>query len=241
MKFTLGLIAILAIANLGQAYSVLDFSKKLIIEMEQNSEEDIEKRLELFEELMDFFYLVNRSKEFSDILEDYLIEDLKIEQAILFLFTNEFHDLLSALEALKEFQALVVYLDKAGLIIVELIQEFHTSFRMKDYVPPKIEGFFKSLIKTQKISDGMEGMIKDLYNALPLDKIDARYEETLRTSKVYADFITKVTSKEMEKIINDLIAHKTYKEFITKTKEKGCDFEGLSILNARIIGIKIEK
>lgn len=191
----------------------------------------------LMEELLDFVELIPTEK-FLDIIIKYLNEDEKVLEGALFMFTTEFHDLLRGLEALKEHQALVIYIEKTGYPIIAFIQELHQVIGMEKYVPPKIENFFKSITKTQKIGEGMQGMLKDLYDILPLDKIDALYAKKMKTSKVFADFIAKITSKEMEKIVNDLIAHKTYKEFITKTKAKGLDFEGQANLGNRIIGLK---
>lgn len=191
----------------------------------------------LMEELMDFVELIPIEK-FLDIIIKYVNEDEKVQEGALFMFTTEFHNLLRGLEALKEHQELVIYIEKTGFPIVASIQAFHQVIGMEKYVPPKIKSFFKSLIKTQKIGEGMQGMLKDLYDVLPLDKIDALYKMKMKTSKVFVDFIAKITSKKMEKIVNNLIAHKTYKEFITKTKAKGLDFEGQANLGSRIIGLK---
>ncbi|XP_012535866.1 uncharacterized protein LOC105836404 [Monomorium pharaonis] len=191
----------------------------------------------LMEELADFAKLIPM-EEFFNIIIQYINEDEKVQNALLFMLTPDFHNLLRNLEALKEHQALVVYLEKAGLPIIQSIQQLHHAIGMEKYVPPKIQNFLKSLTKTQKIGDGMRGMLMDLYNVLPLDKIDALYKEKMRTSKVFVDFIAKIMSKEMKKIITDLIAHKTSKEFITKTKEKGLDIEGLALLSERMIGLK---
>lgn len=191
----------------------------------------------LVEELSDFMELVPE-EEFVNIMVKYINEDEKVLNAVLFLFETEFHDLLRALEATKEHQALVVYLEKAGLPVIESIQMWHRAIGMEKYVPPKIESFFKSLIKTHKIGDGMQGMLKDLYDVLPLYKIDALYEHKMRTSKVFVDFITKMKSKEMKKIINNLVANKSFEEFIIKTKEKGLDIEGVANLTNRMIGLK---
>lgn len=191
----------------------------------------------LLEELADFYYLLPLEK-FGDIIIKYVNEDKKVQQAILFMFESEFHDLLRALEATKEHQAFVIYLEKAGIPIIEAIQEWHRDIGMEKYVPPKIENFFRSLTMTQKIGDGMLGMLKDLYDILPLDKIDALYAQKMRTSKVFADFIAKVTSKEMMRLVKDIGAQKAYKEFITKSKEQGLEFEQAQLLGNRMIGIK---
>lgn len=213
--------------GLGQTHPLLDFGK--------NSAKAISENNGLVEELVDFIELL--PEEFFNILIQYITEDVKVQEAILFIFTNEFHDLLRALEALSEYQALVVYLEKAGLPVIQSIQGLHRIIGMEDYVPPKID-IFKSLIRTEKIGDGMEGMLRDLYNVLPLDKIDALHDEKIKTSKTFGDFITAVTSEKMLKIVYALGVHETYKEFATKTNERGLDFEAIERLISRIIGIK---
>jgi len=191
----------------------------------------------LEEELTDFVNLIPL-KEFFTVLVQYVNEDEKVQEALLFMFTTEFHDLVRALEATKEFQALVIYLEKAGIPIIENIQEWHENIGMEKYVPPKIESYVKSLIKTQKIGDGMKGMFKDLYDLLPLDKIHALHKEKMRTSKVFVDFIHTITSMEIQKLVKDLFAHKACKEFITKFEEKGFDFKGSVNLSNGMIGLK---
>ncbi|XP_011168438.2 uncharacterized protein LOC105201870 [Solenopsis invicta] len=191
------------------------------------------------QELADFVKLIPMEKYLMTIIQ-YINEDEKVQNAVRFMFTTEFHNLLRTLEALKEHQTLVLYLEKAGLPVIQSIQELHHVIGMGEYVPPKVESFLKSLITPQKIGDGMQGMLKDLYDLLPLNEIDALYKEKMRTSKTFVEFIAMITSEEIKEIINDLISHKTYKEFITKTKEKGWDMEGLSNLNVRIIGLKIK-
>ncbi|KYN04360.1 Protein G12 [Cyphomyrmex costatus] len=188
-------------------------------------------------ELEDFIHLLPIEKFFTIIVQ-YVNEDEKVQKAALFTFTTEFHDLLRALEALKEYQVFVVYLEKAGLPVIESIQALHHAIGMEKYVPPKIKNLFMSLSKIQKIGDGMERLLNELYDVLPLDKIDALYRKKLKTSKVFVDFIAKITSKEMMEIIKNLTAHETYKLFITRTKEVGLDVEGSTNLSKRIIGLK---
>ncbi|KYQ59204.1 Protein G12 [Trachymyrmex zeteki] len=190
----------------------------------------------IISELKDFIHLIPIEK-FLSIIVQYVNEDEKVQKAVLFIFKTEFHDLLRALEALKEYQAFMVYLEKTGLPVIESIQELHHAIGMEKYVPPKIKNFLMSLSKIQKISDGMEGLLKDLYDVLPLDKIDALYRKKLKISKVFIDFITKITSKEMKEIIKNLTAHETYKLFITRTNEVGLDVEGSTNLSNRIIGL----
>jgi len=191
----------------------------------------------LVEELGDFVKLLPVEEIFTTIVQ-YINEDEKVLKAIEYLTTPEFHDILRELEALKEHQAFVTYLEKIGLPVIEALQEFHRAIGMEEYVPPKIKKLLESHIKTQKIGDGIQGLLKDLYELLPLEKIDALYEEKIKTSKVFVDFIAKISSKKFYKILSNLGNHEVYKKFVTKTKENGFDFEAIAYFNGRIIGLK---
>lgn len=195
----------------------------------------------LEEELMDFVQLIP-GEEFAEIIIKYVNEDEKIQNALLHMFTPEFHSSLRKIEALKEHQDLVVFIEKAGLRVIEYIQLLHKIIGMEDYIPPKIESMFKEIgraqIGMQKIGEGMKGMINDLYNILPIDQIDALYKEKLQNSKVFADFIRKLKSPEMQKLIDDLYGNQIYKNFVMKAREKGLEFEELTKLYSRIFGIK---
>lgn len=122
------------------------------------------------------------------------------------MFTPEFHSILHDVEALKEHQAIVIYLEKNSVLSV--ITLLHKAIRMEEYVPPKIKSIFKSRIEILKISDRMKGMIEDHYNILlPIDKIDALYKQKLQNSKVFVKFIAKLQSTEMQKLIDNLYRH----------------------------------
>ncbi|XP_011706974.1 PREDICTED: uncharacterized protein LOC105462138, partial [Wasmannia auropunctata] len=82
----------------------------------------------------------------------------------------------------------------------------------------------------------MIGMIKDLNNLLPTDKIDAFFKEKMQNSKVFADFIGKLISPEMQKLAGDLLATQTYQNYINTAKENGLELVELGKLIIREIG-----
>jgi len=123
------------------------------------------------------------------------------------------------------------------LSVIDLIKT-HETIGTKGYVPPKIESIFESQIGIQKIDDGMKGLLLDIYDVLPIDKMAALYEEKLQNSKVFADFVEKIKSPEMQKIIDDLYANQTYKDFVMISREKGLDFEVVMKLITKIFGLK---
>jgi len=194
----------------------------------------------LQEELLDFVELIP-AEEFVDIVIKYINEDQKVQDAVLYMFTPEFESNLRDVKALKEYQALVTYFKKIGLSVTNYIKSLHKATGMKDYVPSKIESIFESQIGMQKIGDGMKGMFEDLYNILPIDKIDALYEQKLQNSKVFAEFIQKLKSPEIQKLINDLYKNQTFQKFITTAKEKGLELQEMVKFSARIFGLKFTK
>ncbi|KAH0946533.1 hypothetical protein HN011_010163 [Eciton burchellii] len=194
------------------------------------------KQRTLEEELQDFYDLLPIEK-FLEVLLTYLNEDSKVHNAFLYMFTPEFHSLLRNVEALDEHKAFVVYIQKTGIDIIKAIQEWHKAIGMDDYVPPEIESLFSSPVGALKVGEGMQAMLKDLYDLLPLDKIDVLYRLKLKTSKVFSEFITKLKAPELQKIITNLYLNETYRQFIVETRNKGLDLHGLTKLANRILGI----
>ncbi|XP_029658838.1 LOW QUALITY PROTEIN: uncharacterized protein LOC115232845 [Formica exsecta] len=191
----------------------------------------------LEDEFVDFVKLLPLEK-ISDIVLKYVNEDEGVQNAILFMFKPEFHDLLRAVEALQKYQELLVSLEDAGCHVYENIQAFHKAIGMEDYVPPKIESFLKSQIKKQEVGGGLTAMIRDIYALLPYEKIDALFQEKVNTSTVFAKFVSQVSSPEFENIVNNLAVNEVFLQFITKSNEQGLDLVGLSALSTRIIGLK---
>jgi len=192
----------------------------------------------LDEEFMDFWQLIPVD-EYLKIIMTYFEKDQQVQNAIQFLYMSEFHSLLRAVEALKEHQELVIYMHKAGFNVTVYIQSFHMSIGMEKYVPPKeIENIFRSEIGVQNVGGGMKAMLEDLYAILPLVEIDNLHQSKLHTSKVFFKFVTMLRSPEMQKLINNLRTHETYKEFNRKSEEKGLLLRDIMMLFFRMIGLK---
>ncbi|XP_011706010.1 PREDICTED: uncharacterized protein LOC105461210, partial [Wasmannia auropunctata] len=164
----------------------------------------------------------------------YVEQDEKVLNALEYMFSPEFESMAREVEALKEYQAIVAYLEKNVLNVIDSVK----TIGMQAYVPQiKIKG--KSQIGIQKIGDGMIGMIEDLNNLLPTDKIDALFKEKMQNSKVFADFIGKLISPEMQKLAGDLLATQTYQNYINTAKENGLELVELGKLIIRVIGLKV--
>ncbi|XP_014483127.1 PREDICTED: uncharacterized protein LOC106748777 [Dinoponera quadriceps] len=192
----------------------------------------------LFEELQDFVRLLPLEK-FFEITTEYALNDEKVQKAVAFILTPEFHDLLRDVEALKEHQNLIVFLEKAGIPAIEMIKVFHQAIGMGDYVPPKIDDMFKSQFEVQKVGEGLKAMLNDLEAIIPKEKLQELYNEKMKTTNVFSDFVKKVTSPDMKKIIFNLYGHPTYIKLVTKCMDQGLDLKALSDFYKKIVPIPI--
>jgi len=76
----------------------------------------------VIDEIIDFVKLIPIDL-IAEIISKYTLEDEKVQNAMLYLSSSEFHFTLHKLEALKEFKTLVVYLEEAGLFIIEFLSK----------------------------------------------------------------------------------------------------------------------
>jgi len=164
-----------------------------------------------------------------------------MKKTLQYMLTPEFHGLVRSVEALQEYQVLVVFVQKAGINVIEVVKQFHKVIDMEEYVPSKLESLLTYTTRLQKVGDGMKKLLEDLWAVLALDKIDALYKEKINTSEVFAEFIAKMSSPELQKIITNLYEHSTYKDALAKTRAKGLEFEGFTKLGSRIFGLEFPK
>lgn len=209
------------------------------INVPENTNDTLYEDKQLIAELLDFVALVP-ADEFNDILVKYLNEDKQVMAAMKYATTTEFHDMLRAVEALKEYQAFVIYLQETGLSIFETMQSLHMLIGMEDFVPPTVKSMFASEngLQSQKEGAGIRGMVDEFLAILQLDKIEALYKEKLRTSKVFADFIAKISSPELQKIFDSLRTNKIFLNMIGTAKTAGLDLEAFGELLLKIFGLK---
>jgi len=254
MKYISTLFAVLAIVSLGQAYHRFsDFGNELKSRrINTLSIADIVHVLfgitvpnyvhdhSLDKDFVDILKPISEKnvEKINELIYKYVTEDERVQSGVLYLFTEEFQSALRNTEALKEHHELVIYLEKAGLHVIEAIKLLHQIIGMEDYVPPKTESIFESEIGIQKIGDGMKGLLLDIWKELPVDEMEAVYKEKLQNSKVFADFIEKIKSPILQKIIDDLYANEIYKYFVIASREKGLDFKVLSDGITEAWGIK---
>ncbi|XP_011168434.2 uncharacterized protein LOC105201866 [Solenopsis invicta] len=217
MKYTSALVAILAVLGMGLAYPSQDFG---------TGPQDLP------DELIDFVKLIPMD-EVKKIITEYVYQDTKVQNALFYILSSDFHSILRKIEVLKEHQALVVYLENAGLPIIESINQLHQIIGMEDYEPPERKLFNSPL----KIGDGVKGMLEDVYSVLPISEIVDLHQQKMQNSKVYADFFKQMSSQQTQKLIDDLYANQTFKNSVMTTRENGLELQGVTQLIGSIFGL----
>lgn len=190
----------------------------------------------LVDELMDFAQLVPVN-DFIEVMLDYIMNDEEVQQALTYVLEPEFQDYLRVIEATKEQQALVIKLEQTGLPVIKAIQEFHKAIGMEEYVPPKVNSMFESEIGVHKVGDGFQAMLNDLVALLPEDKIHELYNEKMKTTNAFSNFVNVMKSSEMAKILNDLYNLPAHKKWVAACLERGLDLKALADFYKKIIPI----
>ncbi|KAL0116915.1 hypothetical protein PUN28_010055 [Cardiocondyla obscurior] len=191
----------------------------------------------LNEELTDFVELIPEDK-FSEVVIKYVIENEEVGNAFMYILTPEFQSILHDVEALEEYQALMIYFENAGLKVIDSRESLHKAIGKKDYMQPKVEIIFKSEIGMQ-VGSGIKALLADLYDLLPLDEINALYNQKMQNSKVFSDFVKKLESLEFKKLLRNLSESQTYKNFILITNKQGLELEEIAKFVYKIFGFKI--
>ncbi|KAG7187707.1 hypothetical protein KM043_016763 [Ampulex compressa] len=178
----------------------------------------------------------------SEIIQKYE-NDEQVQRAVEYAYSKEFHSLVRAVEALKEYQQLVVYLQNSGLDVFAFIQGIHQSIGMEDYVPPEIamDNLKYGSLLYAMATGGIKGLVEEIKAVLPIDKLQALYEEKLRTSKVFAEFIGRISSPDFQRIVNEVYTHEIFLEMRSKAKAAGLDLEAIADLLHTMFGLKFPK
>ncbi|XP_066592046.1 uncharacterized protein [Prorops nasuta] len=168
---------------------------------------DLESHLNQFIELLPF-------KKMLEIISKYINGD-EAQKAIHYIYTEEFKSSLLNVQALKEFEQVVRYLDNAGLNIVYYINHFRKSLGLPPY---KLPGGKALNIQA---TGGLEEMYKELESLLPEDDIKKLFDYKYEHEQVFAHFVNSIKSPEFAKIVNALKAQPAHVQFVQKLRNVG--------------------
>ncbi|XP_078043332.1 uncharacterized protein LOC144473381 [Augochlora pura] len=187
---------------------------------------------QLGKDIEDFINLLDKEKIVKIVLS--YLDDDQIQTAMKYMYSEEFHVLVRKVEAMKEYQQLVLYLEDAGLDMFGFLQSVHILFGMEDYVPPKPALFYDAELFVNK--GGIKKMCDEVIATLPLDKIKALYYQKMANSPAFKNFMQMIRSDDFKHIVNLVYSSPIFREMRAKVIAAGIDLAPVKELIKKIIG-----
>ncbi|XP_033212189.1 uncharacterized protein LOC117169791 [Belonocnema kinseyi] len=185
----------------------------------------------LTDDLEDFLALIPK-EEIEEIVLDYLSSDEDFQAALEYVLSDAFKSLIVEVESINEVKAFFKYLHESGLDVYTLINQIHDFLGLDHVVPPT------QRLGMMKITGGLPGLIADIKAVLPVEKIEALYQEKLVSSKDFAILIQRLGSPECQQIVDTVWGNEKLQELISRAEAKGVDVRAILNLITEILGIK---
>ncbi|GLV33851.1 uncharacterized protein CBL_11265 [Carabus blaptoides fortunei] len=185
----------------------------------------------LKEDFQKFLALIPKDKVLA-IAMNYLANDVEIQDAVIFLQSDDFKSLVLEVETIPEYNDFVKYLTSQGLDVVGYINKLHELLDLPEYAVSRAQ--FRS-------GTGIRGLIDDIKAVLPIDDIKALYYETLRNSPDFANLVNVLKGDEFKGLVAKLRANPTFQEIVERARDKGVDIELIIDLLNKIFGWGIEE
>ena len=163
----------------------------------------------LAKEFQDFIDLIPFD-QIIEVTKTYYAQDTQFHNIIQLMKTEELKQWMLDIESAPEFKLLINYVQKNGLDIYYLVNEFNKSLKL----PPLVSGikaFFGSF--DNKITGGFIGYLIDIAALVPLEKLSDlfRQAEKSKNSEVFKAFIAEVSSSKYFDFYNNIFEDKHYK------------------------------
>ncbi|XP_035728635.1 uncharacterized protein LOC118444452 [Vespa mandarinia] len=189
----------------------------------------------LDKDLIDFVRLIPHDK-LKKIATKYLHDTQLIKQHE-YVTSEEFHNLVYAVEALPEHQRYVLYIQESGYDKIRELKAIHSALGMKEYVPPKPSNeVFKK--NDERNKGGLNGFIEEVVAILPVKEIKELHEKKLKESKAFAKFSSYILSEELQEIYKELRDKEQMKEMLGALKKIDIEFMAILDLQLRIVGFR---
>ncbi|XP_063986109.1 uncharacterized protein LOC135167154 [Diachasmimorpha longicaudata] len=184
---------------------------------------------ELRDDLAEFVDLLPVDELVKVVLE-YMVHDQETQETLQYIRSEEFKNIVRALDRIPEYNAILKSLDAAGLDIYELIEIIHKFIGLDDKHP--------SLWSGVSGKPGISGLIGKLKELLPYPQIKQLYYFKIENSKAFADFVQLIKSDNFQTVTNTLFANENFQKLLREAKAHGVDLQVISDFFARVFGIK---
>ena len=161
----------------------------------------------LAKEFQDFIDLIPFD-QIIEVTKTYYAQDTQFHNIIQLMKTKELKQWMLDIESAPEFKLLINYVQKNGLDIYYLVNEFNKSLNL----PPLVSGikaFFGSF--NNKITGGYIGYLIDVIALIPIEKLSNLTIEKSKNSEVFKAFIAEVSSSKYFDFYNNIFEDKHYK------------------------------
>ncbi|XP_076649336.1 protein G12-like [Halictus rubicundus] len=174
MKFVLAALALLAIASPLNAWKVPASGSGA-----------------LAKELQDIVDLVPLNEVVS-IIKAYIAQDQQVQAVLKIATSSETAAYVKEIEAVPEFKLLANYIQKAGLDIYRILNAVNKALNLAPITP---------LDTYKPISGkGVAGLLNDLKDVVPLQKIQELLDEKKENSPVFKDVLAEIQSSKYKEI-----------------------------------------
>ncbi|XP_029172515.1 protein G12 [Nylanderia fulva] len=190
-------------------------------------------RGELHKDIQEFLDLIPVEEVIAITLQ-YYEEDDEFQSMVEYFQTDEFKDLVEAVENMKEVKKLMDYIHDAGIDIYKMVNMLNDVLDLDHLTPPDYAAVTK-----QKISGGIRGYVDDILAILPADELNDLYEDKLENSPAFAKFVKQLESDNFQKIVNKVYAHPTFQELLEHADNAGIDLEIIKDLLKILWGIDV--
>ncbi|KAL0116917.1 hypothetical protein PUN28_010056 [Cardiocondyla obscurior] len=173
-------------------------------------------RGELADELQDFLDLLPQDEIVSITLQ-YYTQDAEFQAMVRYLKSDDFKLLVKDIEDLPEMKALMEYMYNAGLDVYELQEMLNKWLGLVS----------RNFAADKQITGGIRGYVDDIRAAIrPVyNQLKALYETKMKTSKVFQDFITQLSSPNFQELVYKVYAHPKFQQLLQHAANAGIDLE----------------
>lgn len=188
-------------------------------------------RGELAKELQDIVELLPQ-QEIASVTLQYYTQDAEFQAMIQYFKSEGFKQLVKDVEALPEMKTLMEYMYNAGIDVYKLQDMLNNWLGLIGQANFAID---------KQITGGIRGYVDDIKALIrPVkDQIVALYKEKMQTSKVFADFVTQLKSKNFQELVNKVYGHPKCQELLKHAANAGIDLKLIKDLLKTILGIDI--
>ena len=172
----------------------------------------------LAKEIQDFVDLLPLS-QIIDTARTYMAQDKEFQIVMKLFQSKEMKQYISYLEAAPEITHLLKYIQNAGLDIHQLLNKLNESLHIEPVIPLKDSD--------RKISGGIEGFVRDFAALIPRGELTELYELKMKSSKVFADLVTEVTSANTMRFLSAMYKSKQFFKLAKEAEKSGVDSQSL--------------